>query len=275
MLMTWIFSLIFTSSIFHMFFLFSLYLWSFTISRRLFFCLRFSQQPLLSWRLYIQSLFLALPPVLSPTPTFTFRLWILLSNTYTARTAIQRRVCVCMCICVCVCVQLRRAAAGFLTTLCVAWCAVQQAVSRRERGRGERGREGDREWESEREKEDTQRKLSRTREARTTTAVSHFARLALGLRCDGTQTQDFRREKNGTLNESARPGGRTSLNRRTHRDGCSEEKTKEGKKNETSENRQLRARRRRDRERGKREKGTEIACDRESESENERERERK
>jgi len=44
--------------------------------------------PLLSLFL---SLFLALLLILSPTPTFTSRLWILLSNTYIARTAIQTR----------------------------------------------------------------------------------------------------------------------------------------------------------------------------------------
>lgn len=60
---------------------------------------------LLSWLL---SLFLVLPPVFSPTPAFTSRLWILLSNTYTARTAIRTLVdgvCTRVCVCVSTCVR--------------------------------------------------------------------------------------------------------------------------------------------------------------------------
>lgn len=52
------------------------------------------------------SLFLALPPVFSPTPAFTSRLWILLSNTYIARTAIRTLDDVCVYACV-VCVHVR------------------------------------------------------------------------------------------------------------------------------------------------------------------------
>lgn len=78
---------IFTSSIFHNFSLFSYIPQAFTISRHLSCFLSLS-----SFRFY--RLLLALLLVLSPTPAFTSRLWILLSNTYIARTAIQTRECV-------------------------------------------------------------------------------------------------------------------------------------------------------------------------------------
>jgi len=79
---------IFTSSIFHNFFLFSYIFehlsWDFATFILL-------SLPFLSSFLL---LFLPLFLVLSPTPAFTSRLWILLSNTYIARTAIQTRECV-------------------------------------------------------------------------------------------------------------------------------------------------------------------------------------
>lgn len=65
------------------------------ISRRFFFSLSAGPRFLLSSLL---SLFLALPPVFSPTPAFTSQLWILLSNTYTARTAIRTLDSVCVCV---------------------------------------------------------------------------------------------------------------------------------------------------------------------------------
>lgn len=68
------------------------------------------------------SLFLALPPVFSPTPAFTSRLWILLSNTYIARTAIRTLDDVCVRVCrLCACTR----------SLAHSWARARARVARR------------------------------------------------------------------------------------------------------------------------------------------------
>lgn len=90
-----------------------------TISRRFFFSLSLSRAFLL---FSLLSLFLALPPVFSPTPAFTSRLWILLSNTYIARTAIRTLDDVCVRVCrLCACTR----------SLAHLWARARARVARR------------------------------------------------------------------------------------------------------------------------------------------------